>query len=1266
MKLSRLRDHPFKLFYSAADDRLHDFYIPALAASVQYDRSAGFFSSSALAIAAAGVARLIQNGGRMRLLVGAQLSSDDVEAIQYGHDLRQTVERRLLEVFQDPADALMRQRLAVLAWMIADGTLEIKVVLPKDAHGHPLPADQAVPYFHAKSGVFTDASGDRVAFSGSVNESETGWGRNFEDFAVFNSWEISPPHLIEIAGRFNRLWEGHEPDWIALGIPDAARERLLSYRPAAAPARDPLEREPVEKAVVEAGRDFVTAADQGREQAIFQFLRDAPCLLNAGGLGAATSAIVPWPHQARTADTIVDRFPERFLLCDEVGLGKTIEAGLALRQLLLSGAVRRCLILVPKSVGRQWQEELYEKFALNLPFFDGQVFRDVFGQEWAPLTPNPWDGQEVFIASSQLAKRRERQEELLAARPWDLVLVDEAHHARRKDLLSGHYRPNRLLELLMGREGRPGLKDRTQGLLLITATPMQVHPVEVWDLLCTLGLGGRWAASEGNFLRFFEELRRPLDDVDWDFIFGLVADFLETGGEFDSRFAGQAEAALGLVDWQRLKALVSSRAGAQPALKHMPSQASALAVEMARRHTPLRRYLFRGTRRLLREYARQGVLKARIPYRDPRLVWIAMRPEERALYDRIEEYITRFYHKYEQERKGLGFVMTVYRRRLTSSFYAVCRSLERRLAFLRGQPEPGSIAGADEDDLEQEDLSVDAAETPGQEERARFRDEIEYVEDFMAELKRLGGNDSKIGRLLADLDEVFKQRDTALVFTQYTDTMDFLREQLRQVYGSQVACYSGRGGEVWTGIAWVPTTKEAIKNEFRQGETIKILLCTEAASEGLNLQTCGVLFNYDMPWNPMRVEQRIGRIDRIGQAYERVWIRNYFYEETVEARVYRALENRIGWFQDVVGELQPILAQVGQTIQTVALTPGAERERVLARELDQLRQRLDAQEAESFALDQYTSAGEPPPASVSPVTLSDLERVLTQASSLAGRFQPHPEFDRAYWLRAAGGHVGVTFDATLFDAHPYTLRLLTYGSDLLGELLDAAPKPPSGQAGRVLRCRVEEPLPLCAYYALDSRGQPQRIERLADLETACAREQSEGWPEEAVQAAREDFQREVAVRLQQGAQVVAARRRAERLALEEQARQALIRAALVELALGQQPDLFESEALPMAFTEEAVAGLRRHGYPFAPLLRLVNIEGLRPSPTDPFYTEIQGETREALNRRFAALREQAARVVTMLANAPHQEETEQAISIEVKMSFLFGEITTETRRTQRN
>jgi len=1228
MKTS-LRDHDFQISYGPGDERLRDFYIPALSCSVRYDRLAGFFSSSALAVAAAGVAELIKNEGTMRLLVGAQLDEADVDAIRRGHDLRDTLTGKLVSKLTDPEDELMRQRLEVLAWMVAYKTLDIRVVLPKGPDGLPLSASAAQEYFHPKEGIFTDASDNRVAFSGSVNESAAGWRRNYERFMVFRSWDESRPWLAQVAHHFEGLWKGKEEDWLVIDIPRAARERLLRYAPATAPVYDPLEREEV---LVEKPEEFRVADAVQRERILFQFLRDAPFLPGADQLGIATSVVTPWPHQTRVADAIVSRFPERFLLSDEVGLGKTIEAGMAIRQLVLSGRVRRCLFLVPASISRQWQEELYEKFVLNVPRYDGHVFFDVFGEEMAPATENPWDTFDMIVASSQLAKRQDRQPQVLGAKPWDLIVVDEAHHARRKEFLADYYRPNRLLELLTD------LKDRTQSLLLMTATPMQVHPVEVWDLLRMLGLGGRWGAAKGNFLSFFAELRQPSDDVDWEFVFDMVGDFLDTGGTLDPVFAAEARDKLGLVDWHQVEGLPYATKR-KSKLAQLPPAARATAFEMARRHTPLRRFLFRNTRRLLREYSARGILEAMVPTRHPELVWIPMRPEEEELYKRLEEYISAFYRKYEGERKGLGFVMTVYRRRLTSSFYAVRRSLEKRLDFLHGRTSPDTTAGFDDDDLEQEDLTHDVTDDIAEEERSQFRDEIDYVEDFLAQLKSLGGPDSKAGHLVGDLEEIFRRRRTVMVFTQYTDTMDFLREQLRQVYGSQVGCYSGRGGELWNGIAWVPTTKEEIKNAFREGEEVKILLCTEAASEGLNLQTCGVLINYDMPWNPMRVEQRIGRIDRIGQEHDVVWIHNYFYQDTVEARVYQALQDRIGWFEDVVGELQPILAQVEQAIKTVAMTPSAERQRRLEELIDQLRHDIDARQVDLLDLDQYLEAGEAVSPTSSPVSLLDLKRLLVNSPQLKDRFQAHTELAAAYLLEQQDGDVAVTFDPELFDAHPNTVRLLSYGSPVLDALLSAidAPQMTSDQRG-ILRCSVQFPFPLRAFYTFED-GEPRRLDNMAELEASLdARSQSAAWCDEAIDRAEADLAAEHAKVQEHLTQVAAARRQAERLALKEQARHLLVQAALIELATAQQPDMFEGEALPIAFTEEAISGLKRHGYPFAPLLTIVSTEGLRPSPTDPFYGDLQGRPRELLKRRFSAVKEDMEEVLERLARSAEHED----------------------------
>jgi SNF2 family DNA or RNA helicase len=1216
---------PFRINYSPADSPLVSFYIPALKASVRYDRMAGFFSSSALAVAAEGVAHLIQNGGRMRLLVGADLSEEDVNAIQSGYDLRDRVSERLLDHFADPQDALMQQRFEVLAWMIANGTLEIKVVLPLDAKGTPLAASQCQEYFHAKGGVFEDAEGNQIAFTGSINESETAWLKNFETFMVYFSWDETKKYLAQIRIDFEQLWAGKTPDWIALDIPQAVKDRLLRYRPPRQPDRDPLE----------AGEEIreeppqPTFGQEQRERVIFQFLRDAPHLVHAAGLGAATSAVSPWPHQTRVADSVIRRFPERVLLCNEVGLGKTIEAGLVLRQLVLTGRIKTCLILAPKSVVRQWQEELYEKFALRVPIYDGSRYWDLHDRPLPDPGGNPWTAFPILIAGSQLAKRKDRRDQLTSCAGWDLLLVDEAHHARRKDFKDrSSYRPNQLLSLIQDLSER----EKFSGLILMTATPMQVHPLEVWDLLKLLGMGARWGADEENFLQFFAELQKSFDQIDWDFIFDMVADELNTGGTVDTDFSREAQTKLGPVKWDTLKELPYQKKPRTIVFPLLGSSAQPLIKELARRHTPIKRFVYRNTRELLKEYQRKGILKANVPARRPKLVHVDMRTEEFELYERIDEYISHFYQKYENEKHGLGFIMTVYRRRLTSSFYAIRCSLERRMAYLKG--EIGLEKAFDDDDLEQDELTYDVGDEEKTLAHERFKGEIEYIKTFLKELRTLSEADSKLQRLKDELNEVFKQRNTVLVFTQYTDTMDYLRDQLKSVYGSEVACYSGRGGEVWNGISWVPTTKEFVKTEFKEGR-IRILLCTESASEGLNLQTCGVLINYDMPWNPMRVEQRIGRIDRIGQLYQEVWISNYFYTETIEDTIYKRLSDRIAWFEVVVGALQPILMEVGEVTRRLAMLPEKERASQLESEIDMLEERLEQQSSVGLDLDTYTQSEENPVLEESPVTLSQLEKVLTSASTTAHLFRQHETIRDAYYLLIDNERYVVTFSPTCFDEHPDSALFMTYGNPLLERIFGLVPLPDLNQSGELLRCEnVGEVMCRGWYTKQIDNPHPQEICTFYDLEKFLdvpieASTSITQWEEEAERL----FQGDLEVQKGQQLTIVHHRRKAVYLSELENAKRLLIKAAIVEIALGRQPEILETMVYPAAFTSEAVQGLQRHNYPWSGLVKLAFSPGLSPSESDEFFTRIRTSSRESLKSQFAKLTEIAKSCLWSLKKA---------------------------------
>jgi len=378
--------------------------------------------------------------------------------------------------------------------------------------------------------------------------------------------------------------------------------------------------------------------------------------------------------------------------------------------------------------------------------------------------------------------------------------------------------------------------------------------------------------------------------------------------------------------------------------------------------------------------------------------------------------------------------MTIYRRRLASSFAALAGTLENRLASMRGVL-GGTSAGWAEDTEQQElelggeQVSADEAvqldrETLAQEER-------DTIADLLADIRKLPP-DSKAEKLAEELRALraagFAQ---TMVFTQYTDTMDFLRVRLASEPEIRVMCFSGRGGEIReTDGTWRAVSREAAKRHFREGKA-DVLLCTDAAAEGINFQFCGSLVNYDMPWNPMRVEQRIGRIDRLGQKHPDIRIVNLHYKDTVEADVYLALRKRINLFTSVVGRLQPILAKMpGVIAQTVLAGKGANKE-ARARVVGELEQAAAVAESEGFDLDGFVDADlEEPPQPDAALTLADLEKIAARADLLPGGITVKPmgvgEF--SYLAPGQTSQVRVTTRAEYFDDHADSLELWSMGA----------------------------------------------------------------------------------------------------------------------------------------------------------------------------------------------------------------------------------------------
>nr|WP_230967089.1 SNF2-related protein [Nostoc commune] len=734
---------------------------------------------------------------------------------------------------------------------------------------------------------------------------------------------------------------------------------------------------------------------------------------------------------------VAQNFPQSFLIADEVGLGKTIETGLILRYLLLSKKVKRVLILAPASIQPQWQEELREKFNLHFWSYTSTEFKDPY-KRTIPAAANPWNTQDLILASSHLVRRTDRMHQLLSAEPWDLVILDEAHHARRKSPQDRKETPNRLLQLMVQ------LKEKTKSLILLSATPMQIDAIEVFDLLNLLGLQGHWSYGD-NFCNYFASLQGAVKQEVINFWQVMSSDYFQRGGQPFSRLEqfltnseslrhGGAERILAYKmqdTWQRGKKISNH--------KQLLGDEDFIATsrQYLTLNTPLKDLMFRHTRDTLRQYYKRGLLERDIPTRvvqDNAIVLESQR--EIPLYIAVSNYVRHFYRLAQKDKRScLGFLMTLYRKRLTSSFYAIKSSLQRRLDYLLTQH--GSVLS--EDDLADVDDADDAV-IAGLESFFEPVDpqEIQYLEELLHQFENTG-EDTKLSRFIQILRQELTQRESASVFTQYTDTMDYLRDTLKELYGSQVACYSGRGGELYQNGKWCLVPKEEIKRRFCQDE-IKILLCTESASEGLNLQNCGVLINYDMPWNPMRVEQRIGRIDRIGQRYSTVRIHNFYYDGTVEAKVYKKLRDRINAFASVVGNLQPILAQVPTFIERAVMSADPEEEDVLMSQFDSVLDspppRLAIEEMVAMDLDADLAEIQKPITS-SPFTPEFIEQLFTDSAILTtSGVQFERRSGRTWQLIYKGQNYTVTFYPNVFDEMP-SLRLMSFGDPLFEELLNA-------------------------------------------------------------------------------------------------------------------------------------------------------------------------------------------------------------------------------------
>ncbi|MHA1148026.1 MAG: SNF2-related protein [Promethearchaeota archaeon] len=600
------------------------------------------------------------------------------------------------------------------------------------------------------------------------------------------------------------------------------------------------------------------------------------------------------PHQINVAHRLSEEHFPRIILADEVGLGKTIEAGIYIKEMMARNLAERILIIVPASLVKQWQFEMENKFNIKFEIYDGKKIKEI--KKIHNKVNNPFYFDNLILCSLQFA-RNPKYTELLAQISWDIVIFDEAHHLRRYLINSttGSYRETRNFRLAKQ------LSQSSESLLLLTATPLQLHAFELYSLIELIH-----PEAFDNYSNF-EHFRKNMPFIN---LLASNVDQIENLNTFELENTLKLLRNLEYVDPK------SSDKNLIKTIKKSEFKAK-LLKNIEKDHT-LSKFLIRNRKKNVfpEEYLNKRIVNTII---------VNPKQEELELYDEIRLYLAKIYNSsISNGNIGLGFVITTLQKLLTSSKYAILKSIKRRLGLIDNleafSEKNNKIREEDGFFEEFEEGIIDQDIDEDQGVKIDLSNQKKILSEFYQRLKALP-YDTKAEKLLELTKRVYQQnsKEKVLIFTQFVDTLFFLKKQLEKKI-PDVEVFTFYGG-------MDKEQKDQAVEKFRTNNKFSVLLSTEVGGEGRNFQFCRVLINYDLPWNPMKLEQRIGRLDRIGQESREIYIYNFFIENTIETDIVFALDKRINLFEESIGLLEPIIGKIEKEMKQIIFSESSGKKR---------------------------------------------------------------------------------------------------------------------------------------------------------------------------------------------------------------------------------------------------------------------------------------------------------------------------------------------------
>ncbi|CAM5538345.1 phospholipase D-like domain-containing anti-phage protein [Eoetvoesiella caeni] len=838
-------------FSSRAHKLDASFLMQHLVGAQSYKRIAGYFTSSLFEVAG----EALEHIPEVQIVCNVDIHPDDLRVAQLRESkmLGRWNERGL------EAEALLnRERYRRLDSFLAKHGQAVRIA-PDDICG----------FVHGKAGVITLADGRRLGFIGSMNETRSGWQRHYEIL-----WEDdSPEGVAWIEEEFDFLWNAAKP------LPRAVIREVhrRSYR-----------RE-IEFTELDDDESF------------------APAALIESPLYREGQQLQPWQQGFLTECLRHQRLygTVRLLLADEVGLGKTLSlATAALTLCLLSdkenGPRRPVVIFAPATLTEQWQTELLDKLGIPTARWDtvGKVWLDTNERVLSPA------GREqiascplrIGIVSTGLMMRDSLEKQHLLGMRFGVVILDEAHKARTRQGFGREAgTPNELLAFM--RE----IAARADHVLLGTATPIQTDPTDLWDLIGILHQGpGRFVL--GHDMAHWHRPDEVLDILAgrvqvetlshaWELLRSPLPRMESTTEPRARRLFSAIRQDLELQngEWQTSRPLIDLTEETREILEEELERRIAGAT-LLQRENPLVRHVVLRKRQQLEDAGlleRVGVdvhpERARIAEPqafDTLFEGKALRTSEdlRRAYDEARAFGTAL----SKRGKGSGFMKNLMEQRICSSIHAGLQTAKR---LLQGE------TVHEEDEEHEADLQIETGE------------EREVLQRLITRLERLNA-DPKMEAIVYFLEREKWLDWGVIIFSQYYDTAKWIADSLAARYPDEaIGLYAGAGrSRLYQRGDSVSVERETLKRMVAERQ-IRVMVATDAACEGLNLQTLGTLINVDMPWNPTRLEQRIGRIKRFGQRRSTVDMLNLVFEQTVDEKIYERLSERMKNRYDLFGSL---------------------------------------------------------------------------------------------------------------------------------------------------------------------------------------------------------------------------------------------------------------------------------------------------------------------------------------------------------------------------